>query len=157
MTARSRTAQDIPSRRRAELRRLLETRHRQLELSLRDRVGDARSEHAAHLQEGNVDEYEASEMEVQSTIEAALVQLQAEALARVADALRRLDAGLYGRCATCGREIASARLRALPFAVRCRQCQDDFERASPAGPAVDDGDAGRRTATRARALTEPDA
>lgn len=37
-------------------------------------------------------------------------------------AMARIDAGTYGRCATCGRAIAPARLAALPSATTCVAC-----------------------------------
>lgn len=37
-------------------------------------------------------------------------------------ALDRLDAGTYGSCASCGVDIAPARLAALPEAVLCVAC-----------------------------------
>ncbi len=45
-------------------------------------------------------------------------------------ALRRLDAGDYGRCSECELDIEANRLRALPAARRCGHCQADFERRS---------------------------
>ena len=42
-------------------------------------------------------------------------------------ALNRLATGEYGRCLDCGGAIAMARLRALPFAVRCLACQERVE------------------------------
>ena len=53
----------------------------------------------------------------------ALIRMKSETLQRVREALVRLDAGEYGDCADCGGEIAEPRLRALPFAVRCRACE----------------------------------
>jgi len=44
-------------------------------------------------------------------------------------ALRRLEEGTYGDCFECGDEIAEARLRALPFAVRCKDCEEARETA----------------------------
>lgn len=41
----------------------------------------------------------------------------------VEDALERVRAGTYGRCTSCGEEIAEARLRALPTARRCIGCE----------------------------------
>ena len=64
---------------------------------------------------------------MQEEIELALIAIKAETLRRIDDALARLDAGLYGRCDSCGHEIASSRLRALPFAVRCRDCEELYE------------------------------
>jgi DnaK suppressor protein len=37
-------------------------------------------------------------------------------------ALRRLDAGTYGTCATCGQPIGEARLAALPSTITCVTC-----------------------------------
>ena len=46
-----------------------------------------------------------------------------------AAALRRLEDGSYGDCFECGDEISEARLRALPFAVRCKECEEARETA----------------------------
>jgi DnaK suppressor protein len=35
------------------------------------------------------------------------------------DALKRLDAGTYGRCAACGKPIGEERLQALPYVAYC--------------------------------------
>ncbi len=37
-------------------------------------------------------------------------------------ALARIDAGTYGRCITCGEDIAPQRLEALPYATTCIKC-----------------------------------
>lgn len=43
-------------------------------------------------------------------------------LAQVEDAIRHLDAGLYGRCSRCGAPIEPARLAAVPYAITCSMC-----------------------------------
>ena len=48
----------------------------------------------------------------------------AETLMLIDEALFLLDAGEYGYCVDCDGEIAEADLRALPFAMRCRACDD---------------------------------
>jgi DnaK suppressor protein len=48
-------------------------------------------------------------------------------LKQVERALRRFDKGVYGVCETCGRAIDPARLRALPHATRCLDCQRRLE------------------------------
>jgi DnaK suppressor protein len=48
-------------------------------------------------------------------------------LAQVKEALRRMDAGTYGICANCGKPIAPARLKALPSAAFCIDCQARLE------------------------------
>jgi RNA polymerase-binding transcription factor DksA len=47
---------------------------------------------------------------------------------RLVQALDRLDRGEYGMCQGCGKEIAPARLRALPEVTSCVPCQDRLER-----------------------------
>lgn len=43
-------------------------------------------------------------------------------LADIADALARMDAGTYGVCAVCGRDIPPARLEARPMVRTCVRC-----------------------------------
>lgn len=47
--------------------------------------------------------------------------------ARVREALERLDAGSYGKCVDCGKELPAARLEAKPEAERCVECQQAVE------------------------------
>jgi DnaK suppressor protein len=69
------------------------------------------------------DAVESSEADIQEDIEFALIQMKSETLTKVNDALVRLEHGNYGYCFECGEEIAEKRLRALPFAVRCKDCE----------------------------------
>jgi len=46
---------------------------------------------------------------------------------RVREALGRLDAGSYGRCVECGRDLPDERLEARPEAERCVDCQQRAE------------------------------
>lgn len=43
-------------------------------------------------------------------------------IARIRQAITRIDAGTYGRCVVCGEVIAAARLDAVPTAARCMNC-----------------------------------
>ena len=71
----------------------------------------------------------------EGSLNLAMVQQQEQLLAQIDAAIRRHKAGTYGRCFGCGEEIPLARLKALPFAQRCAQCQEDWEQQSgqPAG------------------------
>lgn len=42
-------------------------------------------------------------------------------------ALAKIEAGTYGYCEECGTGIPEDRLRAVPAALRCRDCQVDIE------------------------------
>lgn len=45
-----------------------------------------------------------------------------ETMREVEDALSRIDAGTYGACESCGKEISPARLEAKPAARFCINC-----------------------------------
>ena len=74
-----------------------------------------------------LDAVESAEADIQEELEFALVQMKSETLSKVNDALVRLEQGNYGNCFDCGDEIAEKRLRALPFAVRCKDCEQARE------------------------------
>jgi DnaK suppressor protein len=73
------------------------------------------------------DDLEHSDADSQGDIALALLQMRAEALARIDEALARLEADKYGSCFECQTEISERRLRALPFAVRCQACEERRE------------------------------
>jgi DnaK suppressor protein len=56
--------------------------------------------------------------------------LASETLVEVQDALRRIEAGTYGKCTQCGREIEPARLEAVPWARYCLKDQEKYDRAA---------------------------
>jgi DnaK suppressor protein len=62
-------------------------------------------------------------------VDMALMQMKSETLSKIDQAIARLEDGTYGLCQECDQEIAAARLKALPFAALCRDCQEDTEAA----------------------------
>lgn len=62
----------------------------------------------------------------------------ADLIGQIDDALARIDAGEYGVCDRCGRDIGAERLEAKPYAVLCIECQSlvEQERAVGGGPVV---------------------
>lgn len=48
-------------------------------------------------------------------------------LTQIDDALRRIEAGVYGSCEGCGQPIEAARLEALPYATLCLDCKRRLE------------------------------
>jgi DnaK suppressor protein len=110
-----------------ELKRMLEERRRELVNAVQGKMRDVRAE--GGKDRDVLDQGESSEVDIQEDIEFALIQMKSETLNKVDAALRRLDEGSYGDCFECGDEIAEARLRALPFAVRCKDCEEARETA----------------------------
>jgi DnaK suppressor protein len=109
--------------RHADLRRMLRDRRRETQNDVRGRIRDLRVNGPNPV----LDAAEPSEADVHDDLDLALIQMKADTLARIDEALVRLDAGEYGRCAECREDISERRLRALPFAVRCAACEETRE------------------------------
>ncbi len=54
----------------------------------------------------------------------AIQQESEKELASINRALVKIDDGEYGICDRCGRQIAAARLKALPYTTLCVECAD---------------------------------
>ena len=63
---------------------------------------------------------------------------EAGALADVRSALARLEAGDYGKCVVCGREIEPARLRAVPETPYCREHAEEAAKQAESGAGPDE-------------------
>jgi DnaK suppressor protein len=107
-----------------ELKRMLIERRQAMRDEVQDRIRNGRAGRHKEVS----DDLEYSDADVQGDIECALLQMTAETVARIDQALVRLDAGKYGSCFECAGEISERRLRALPFAVRCQDCEERRER-----------------------------
>jgi DnaK suppressor protein len=118
------------STRYTELKQMLEERRRELQAEVQGKMRGVREEGTWGGKLNEVlDTVESSEADIQEDIEFALIQMKSETLNKVNDALVRLDHGSYGNCFDCGEEIGEKRLRALPFAVRCKDCEEARETA----------------------------
>lgn len=103
---------------------------------LRNLLARLRSEDLAHVKEFRRDQAEDKVTEPSDDLDIARsaeeLELHASLLARAEDRLKaieiafeRLDEGTYGICESCGDRIATERLKALPFALYCSDCQRD--------------------------------
>lgn len=124
-TTTTKTMAATNGRRDHEFGKMLEDRRRQLVYEVQGKIRDGRRDYTGEREV--LDEGESSEVDIQEEIGFALIQMKAETLNKIDVALRRLAEGTYGECFECGDEIAEARLRALPFAVRCKDCQEARE------------------------------
>lgn len=111
----------------SELKRILEDRRREIMSEVQGKIRDVRSENSNSPTHGVLDAAETSESDIQDEIEFALIQMKAETLSKIDEALRRLEEGTFGYCFECGEEISERRLRALPFALRCKDCEEARE------------------------------
>ena len=114
----------------SELKTMLDDRRRELQAEVQGKMRGVREEGSWGGKLNEVlDAVESAEADIQEDLEFALVQMKSETLNKVNDALVRLEQGSYGNCFDCGEEIAEKRLRALPFAVRCKDCEETRETA----------------------------
>ncbi|MSO29495.1 MAG: TraR/DksA family transcriptional regulator [Acidobacteria bacterium] len=126
-TTTKRTKAAVKDSRYSDLKQMLDDRRRELMNEVQGRIRDVRAEGAKDREV--LDQGESSEVDIQEDIEFALIQMKSETLNKINEALRRVEEHTYGNCFECGDEIAQARLRALPFAVRCKDCEEARENA----------------------------
>ncbi len=113
-----------------ELKRMLDERRKEIMSQVHEKIRDVRTEGTHGKMSEVFDAGESSEADIQEDIEFALIQMKAETLSKINEALSRLEEGAYGYCFECGEEISKQRLRALPFAVRCKDCEEARETAA---------------------------
>ena len=118
-----------PTNRYADLKKILEGRRSEILSEVQGRIRGVRAEGSQNKLNEVFDAGESSDTDIQEDIEFALIQMKAETLTKINEALSRLEEGHYGNCFECGDEVAEARLRALPFAVRCKDCEEARETA----------------------------
>ena len=108
----------------ADLERFLRAELVRIQGSLRAVVTESRTTESTSLTDMSVHAAETLHTEIQ----VALMDRRTQQVTQIQDALARLSDGRYGFCQECEEFIGVPRLRALPFAQRCRDCQGQAER-----------------------------
>jgi RNA polymerase-binding transcription factor len=108
----------------ADLERFLRAELVRIQGSLRAVVTESRTTESTSLTDMSVHAAETLHTEIQ----VALMDRRTQQVTQIQDALARLSDGRYGFCQDCEEFIGVPRLRALPFAQRCRDCQGQAER-----------------------------
>jgi DnaK suppressor protein len=118
----------MPKRvRQGKLRKALQERKRKLLADLHqevfERLGDEyRGEFERAMDTGDV-----SFIDLLQSVDVKLVDIRQEELIKMDVAERKLNEGTYGICEECGKDISVERLAALPYAVRCLECEERLE------------------------------
>jgi DnaK suppressor protein len=89
-----------------------------------DRADEELAGHATELVDVASDQWDARVLSLMS-------EADAEALENIVGALKRLERGTYGVCASCGEAIATARLEILPEVAECAECATFAEQQRP--------------------------
>ena len=85
------------------------------------------SEYVELLGRGGADTGEEAVRDLLWGLNSALFDRHIRDIRSIEEARTRLREGEYGWCADCGEEIAFERLQARPTAIRCIQCQRQYE------------------------------
>jgi len=62
-----------------------------------------------------------------------LAEAESRELAQIENALEQMRDGHYGQCEACNQPISLVRLKALPYATLCIECQRESEKSFPRG------------------------
>ena len=108
----------------ASLKASLIARRAALQLDVDEGLRETRRQREPHPG----DHIEAADADLEEGLRLSLLQMRAETLVHLDAAIARSEAGNYGVCFECEGTIDEKRLHALPFAVRCRGCQELNER-----------------------------
>ena len=92
---------------------------RQLTTDRKDSAGTVELDQSKVGRLSRMDALQAQQM-AQETTRRRQLQLQ-----KIATALRRMEAGEYGYCFSCGDEIGEARLKFDPASTRCIECMNN--------------------------------
>jgi DnaK suppressor protein len=118
---------NAPEDRSEALRRILNNKRRELLKETQDEISKYVKGENRQLVESALDDGDWSVIDVAEDINLRKLGVNRETLQKIDISLRKLDNGSYGVCDDCGEEISRERLRVMPFAIRCRDCQEDFE------------------------------
>jgi len=77
--------------------------------------------------DGVKDEGDVSHCDQSERIHYAILGSTREIIRTIEAALERIESGDYGICGECGDEIDIARLRIIPYALYCKDCQEEME------------------------------
>ncbi len=103
----------------------------QLRRDTRRKVEDYRRDQEQESNPGPADSIDSAESTEEVETHAALISAAEEKLRYVDEALTRLEEGRYGICVGCRLPIPLERLRAIPFAAYCVDCQKTRNRRRP--------------------------
>jgi DnaK suppressor protein len=117
--------------RHTQVKQMLEQHRRRLEENLRARLDDLRAGNDGRPLVEAPDDAQASDSGLQQEFGVAMAEMAAQTLILIDRALERLASGTYSWCVDCNEQIGDKRLAALPFALRCRECEELREIDSP--------------------------
>jgi DnaK suppressor protein len=110
------------------LRRRLDDRQQALLLETRDELQNTEQrQYAEVVDRAPIDEGDQSVSTELADLNMGMMNRHIREISAIEAARAHLQDGSYGTCAECGRDIGFERLLAQPTALRCRDCQQQWE------------------------------
>ena len=108
-------------------------RYKRLLLAKRDEVSAARDEATVLVPpagESEGDLMDCASADAEAELQIRLHASDGRLLKAIDDALARIRAGTFGVCEVCKQPISKARLEAVPWTRRCRECKERKQSAA---------------------------
>jgi len=118
---------DIEGDRNTALRTMLLERRQVLTREIDELIARHRSDQLLQREQSVADTGDMSLQDSTGEQQISILEVRNRMRNQIDDALHRLRDGTYGSCEDCGREISPERLKAMPFARRCVECQRTVE------------------------------
>lgn len=109
------------------LRKMLLTKREEIVRESKAEIKKYISGENRQLVETVMDEGDLSVVDLSEDISLKQLSTHREVLIKLDTALRKLEEDTYGICEECGDEISEERLKIMPFAIYCRDCQESKE------------------------------
>jgi RNA polymerase-binding transcription factor len=113
--------------RKAGLRKALVTKREQIVREVKSEISKYIKGETRQLVDTALDDGDWSVVDLSEDISLKQLSTHGETLRKIDEALRKVDEGTYGICEDCGEEISEKRLKILPFAIYCIDCQENRE------------------------------
>jgi DnaK suppressor protein len=120
-------ADDDEQARKERLRKALVQRRENIVKEAKSEIKKYISGEKRQLVETVLDDGDLSVMDLSEDISLKQLSTHRETLIKIDAALRKLQEGTYGKCEDCGDEVSEERLKIMPFAIYCRDCQEKRE------------------------------
>lgn len=118
---------NIDQDRKNRLKKMLNKMKEQILQEAREEIRRFQTGEKRHIVEAVMDDADLSAIDLSEDISLKQLSTHRDILKKIEEALRKLEEGTYGTCEMCGDEIAEERLKILPFAIYCRECQEKIE------------------------------
>jgi DnaK suppressor protein len=120
-------SKEFEDERRASLRKSLISKREQIVKEAKTEISKYIKGETRQLVDTALDDGDWSVVDLSEDVSLRRLSTHRENLQRIDEALRKFDEGSYGICEDCGEEISRERLKILPFAIYCTDCQERRE------------------------------